>query len=76
MKLTKRQLRKIIQEEKQKIRETSIMREPTMSSSSDAEIALENAVLNMRNELYRTAGLSRAEANKVIILEVKALLMQ
>ena len=50
--------------------------EPTMSSSSYCEVALENAVLDMREELYRTAGFSRTEANDAIIQEVQAILMQ
>lgn len=75
MKITKRQLRKIIQEEKQKLREAAIMREPTMSSTSNTEIALENAVFGLQKELM-AQGFSRNETNEVIILEVKAILTQ
>ena len=71
MKLTKTQLKRIIQEEKQKLHEELT----NNSSSSNTEIALENAIFDLKEELMGLdVGYNAEEANEVILDAVKSLL--
>jgi len=71
MKISKRQLRRIIREEKQKLQELDYGGTPIGS----AEIQLEEAVLNLYQQLMGSnTGLSEEEAIDAIISEVEDIL--
>lgn len=72
MKITKRQLKRIIREEKQKLQELDFS---GPAQGSDAEVQLEQAVLNLKSQLTGLdVGYSEEEANEVILREVEEIL--
>ena len=74
MRLTKRQLKRIIREEKQKLQELDFS---GPAQGSDAEAQLEEAVLNLKQQLMSLdVGYSEEEAFEAILSEVEEILIQ
>ena len=72
MKLTKRQLKRIIREEKQKLQELDFS---GAAQGSDSEAMLEQAILAVKRELMGLdIGYSEEEANETIFLKVEEVL--
>ena len=71
MRLTKRQLKRIIREEKKKLQEFDQM------VDIDDEVTLERVVINLKRQLVALdVGYSEEEANEAIIREVEEILMR
>ena len=71
MRLTKRQLKRIIREEKKKLQEFDQM------VDIDDEVNLERVVINLKRQLVALdVGYSEEEANEAIIREVEEILMR
>ena len=72
MKLSRRQLKRIIREEKQKLQELDFS---GPAQGSDSEAMLQDAILRMKKELMGIdVGYHEEEANEVILLAVEGIL--